>query len=435
MMCGAPVVREPADGARAARPATLDRETLRFIRAIVSRPATFTFVFLTACVFLYLLMEFSGGAQGAVLIEYGAKVNRLIDERGEWWRFVTPIFLHVTVPGFGPLHLLTNMYGLFMLGPYVEKLYGSSKFVFFWMLTGVAGVVTSYLTVRPELAGGPWGYIFKARDYPAAGASGALFGLVGVLFVFGIKYRKELPEDFKRAFGFGMLPMILLNLLIGYLARGVVDNAAHLGGLLAGIVLALLVSYRRPGEPPRRALPWRLAQVALLALVALSFAAAWRNFGGPRPDAGLFSPRELFSLAGPSRYLDAVNDSTNAFNAALDGDPEPAERVIKPLDEEPPLDDRDKQLRGELKAILISAQQFGSTKPEERKKASALRQREQLVAAYEEWQGRFLEWVKAEGGDHGIVMREGEAQGPPERKGGPGGNNAPAERDAPERKK
>ncbi len=213
MMCGAPVVREPADGARAARHPARDHETMRFIRAIISRPATFTFVFLTACVFLYLLMEFSGGAQGAVLIEYGAKVNRLIDERGEWWRFVTPIFLHVTVPGYGPLHLLTNMYGLFMLGPYVEKLYGSSKFVFFWMLTGVAGVATSYLTVRPELAAGPWGYIFKARDYPAAGASGALFGLVGVLFVFGIKYRKELPEDFKRAFGFGMLPMILLNLL------------------------------------------------------------------------------------------------------------------------------------------------------------------------------------------------------------------------------
>ncbi|HZB45286.1 MAG TPA: rhomboid family intramembrane serine protease, partial [Pyrinomonadaceae bacterium] len=395
-----------------------DPETLRFLRAIISRPATFTFVFLTACVFLYLLMEFSGGAQGAVLIEYGAKVNRLIDERGEWWRFVTPIFLHVTVPGYGPLHLLTNMYGLFMLGPYVEKLYGSPKFVFFWMLTGVAGVATSYLTVRPALAGGPWGYIFKARDYPAAGASGALFGLVGVLFVFGIKYRKELPEDFKRAFGFGMLPMILLNLLIGYLARGVVDNAAHLGGLLAGVVLALFVSYKRPGEPTRRAALWRLAQVALLALVAASFAAAWRNFGGPRPDAGRFSLRELFSLAGPSRYLGAINESESAFHAALNGDPEPAERVVRQLDEAPPLDDREKLLRGELKAILVSAQQYGSTKLEERKKASAQRQREQLVTTYDEWNKRFLEWVKTEGGNYGIIMREGE-EAAPERKDAP----------------
>ena len=418
MMCGAPVVREPSGASRAARHPARDHETLRFIRAIISRPATFTFVFLTACVFLYLLMEFSGGAQGAVLIEYGAKVNRLIDERGEWWRFVTPIFLHVTVPGYGPLHLLTNMYGLFMLGPYVEKLYGSPKFVFFWMLTGVAGVATSYLTVRPALAGGPWGYIFKARDYPAAGASGALFGLVGVLFVFGIKYRKELPEDFKRAFGFGMLPMILLNLLIGYLARGVVDNAAHLGGLLAGVVLALFVSYKRPGEPTRRAALWRLAQVALLALVAASFAAAWRNFGGPRPDAGRFSLRELFSLAGPSRYLGAINESESAFHAALNGDPEPAERVVRQLDEAPPLDDREKLLRGELKAILVSAQQYGSTKLEERKKASAQRQREQLVTTYDEWNKRFLEWVKTEGGNYGIIMREGE-EAAPERKDAP----------------
>ncbi|HEX6624591.1 MAG TPA: rhomboid family intramembrane serine protease, partial [Pyrinomonadaceae bacterium] len=249
-------------------------------------------------------------------------------------------------------------------------------------------------------------------DYPAAGASGALFGLVGVLFVFGIKYRKELPEDFKRAFGFGMLPMILLNLLIGYLARGVVDNAAHLGGLLAGVVLALFVGYKRPGEPTRRAALWRLAQVALLALVAASFAAAWRDFGGPRPDSTRFSLRGLFSLAGPSRYLGAINESETAFHTALNGDPEPAERVVKELDEAPPLDDREKLLRGELKALLLSAQQFGSTDPEERKKADALRQREQLVTTYDEWNKRFLEWVKGEGGNYGILIREGEEAAP-----------------------
>ena len=86
--------------------------------------------------------------------------------------------------------------------------------------------------MRPDLAGGSFGrFLFKDMDHPSVGASGALFGLVGVLFVFGIKFRRELPEGFKRAFGVGMLPIIVINLIIGYLGRGFIDNAAHLGGL------------------------------------------------------------------------------------------------------------------------------------------------------------------------------------------------------------
>ncbi|HEX8294561.1 MAG TPA: rhomboid family intramembrane serine protease, partial [Pyrinomonadaceae bacterium] len=246
MMCGTPTSRDAGPPPRQ-RPHA-DPETLRFLRAVISRPATFTFIFLIANVFLYLLMWLSGGATGAVLRAYGAKLNYLIDHDGQWWRFVTPIFLHVHLPGLGPLHLLSNMYGLFMLGPYVEKLYGSARFVVFWILTGVAGVAASYLTLRPEWAHGPLGkFLFKSYDSPSAGASGALFGLMGVLFVFGIKYRDELPEGLKRVFGTGLLPTLLINLFIGYMGSGFIDNAAHLGGLVAGMGLALAVGYKRPG--------------------------------------------------------------------------------------------------------------------------------------------------------------------------------------------
>src|SRR5258706_8167651 len=118
------------------------------------------------------------------------------------------------------------MYSLWMVGPYVEKLYGSAKFVVFWVLSGIAGVVASYLTVLQP--GSPWtgiSFIFKSQDGLSAGASGALFGLLGVLFVFGIKFRNELPEGFKRAFGTGLLPVLMINLFIGYLGRGLIDNA------------------------------------------------------------------------------------------------------------------------------------------------------------------------------------------------------------------
>ena len=215
----------------------------------MERPYKFTIFLLVTNLFVFMLMwQTSGmrfGILGAfdapVLVAYGAKLNSLVNA-GQWWRLIAPMFVHVSL-----LHLLVNMYSLWIIGPYVEKLYGASKFVVIWVLTGIAGLVASYLTVvGPAVPlGGLGRFIFKIHDDASAGASGALFGLVGVLFVFGIKFRHELPEGFKRAFGIGLLPMIVLNLFIGYVGRGIIDNAAHLGGLAAGAALALVIDYRR----------------------------------------------------------------------------------------------------------------------------------------------------------------------------------------------
>src|SRR4029079_5252471 len=208
-----------------------------------------------------------------VLLAYGAKLNSLINEQHQWWRLVTPIFVHVNLP-----HGLIKMESLWVVCPTVEKLYGSAKFIVFWVLTGIAGVVASYLTVRPALAVGPGRFLFMSSDVLSAGASGALFGLVGVLFVFGIKFRRELPEGFKRAFGTGMLPIIAINLFIGTVGRGIIDNAAHLGGLLSGAALAVVVQYRRPGERPSVATLWRVLETAAIVLVAVSFFKTVQHF-------------------------------------------------------------------------------------------------------------------------------------------------------------
>ena len=227
-VCGTSV----SGGAATSQPRRVaDRETMRFARAVLNRPYKFTIILLVTNVFVFLLMwqvsqttlAILAPLPNEVLLPFGAKLNYFIQAGHQWWRFVTPMFLHVNL-----LHLLVNMYSLWIVGPYVEKLYGSAKFVIFWVLTGIAGVVASYLTVRPGMAAGSVaGFIFKTTDGPSAGASGALFGLVGVLFVFGIKFRHELPEGFKRAFGTGLLPMILLNLFIGYQLRGFIDNDKH----------------------------------------------------------------------------------------------------------------------------------------------------------------------------------------------------------------
>ena len=207
-------------------------------------------------------------------MSFGAKTNYAIRFDHEWWRFVTPVFIHVNL-----FHLLMNMYGLWVLGPWVEKLYGSAKFVVFWIATGVAGVVASYLTVIPGARPGLIGsFLIKGYDGPSAGASGALFGLIGVLFVFGLKYRRELPEGFRRAFGTGMLPVILINVAIGFALHGLIDNAAHMGGLLSGAAISAVVSYKRPGQSVRVTIAWRIAQIAGLLLVLISFFFIFKHY-------------------------------------------------------------------------------------------------------------------------------------------------------------
>jgi rhomboid protease GluP len=275
-VCGAPVSQTV--------PASLplhERYAMSFARAVLNRPYIFTIIFLMANFFVFMLMWQSSGMNSSalwvgfpesVLLDYGAKKNYYIFFEHQYWRFVTPIFIHGNLP-----HVLINMYSLWVIGPWVEKLYGSAKFVVFWVVTGVCGVVASYLTVIPGAHPGVVGsFLIKTADDPSVGASGALFGLVGVLFVFGIKYRRELPEGFKRAFGTGLLPVILLNLGIGFLLRGVIDNAAHLGGLLSGAALAAVVSYKRPGTRASVTIAWRVGQVAALVVVLVCFLMAGR---------------------------------------------------------------------------------------------------------------------------------------------------------------
>src|SRR4030095_15687774 len=387
-VCGAPTSSVPT-------PSQADRETLKFARAVLNRPYKFTIIILVANVFVFLLMWQSSGMSSQVLwpgfpepvLEaYGAKVNALI-ANGEWWRFVTPMFIHVNLP-----HLLVNMYSLWMVGPYVEKLYGSAKFVVFWIATGVAGVVASYLTVRPSLAGGLLGrFIFKAQDVPSAGASGALFGWVGVLFVFGIKFRRELPEGFKRAFGAGMLPIILINLFIGYVGRGFIDNAAHLGGLLSGAALAVAVQYRRPGERRGVAVTWAGLQVAALGLVVVSFFSAARHMQLP-PVSELQQPPGTVENPAFLNYANAMNQAQEVFVEAIhDNDATNVDAAIKNLESAPSLDQRADELRNELQDFLARTKSE-IARAEDRTTQS---RKARLVEEYGAWSQAYGEWLKA----------------------------------------
>jgi rhomboid protease GluP len=179
----------------------------------------FTYILIATQLVIFLLMELKGGsAESSTLIKFGAKFNPLILE-GEWWRFITPMFLHI-----GFLHLLMNSMALYYLGPLVERIYGNIRFLFLYLFAGFAGVLASFL--------------FSANL--SAGASGAIFGCFGALLYFGVVF----PRLFIRSLGFNILIVLGINLMFGFTVPGI-DNAGHIGGLLGGFAAAGILRFPR----------------------------------------------------------------------------------------------------------------------------------------------------------------------------------------------
>ncbi len=395
-VCGASTTAQPNITPGQPQP---DRETIRFARAVLTRPYKFTIVLLVLNLFVFMLMWSSSGlsfrdlVQGfpdPVLKVYGAQLNYLINApNNQWWRVITPMFVHINL-----FHVMMNMFGLLILGPFVEKLYGSAKFVVFWVASGLAGSVATYLTLRPSLAHGVLGsFIFRAEDGPAAGASGALFGLVGVLFVFGIKYRRELPEGFKRVFGTGLLPIIFINLFIGFVGRSFIGNAAHLGGFFTGAALALIVDYRRPGVRAGITTMWRALQVLALAVIALGAYKVVRNFQRPLPALVRVTPNTTGSVF--LNYVNAMNKVQEKVAAVIHkNDLSELEPVTQQALQAPVPDARASELRSNLLIILsklAAAAASASPSPESAGRPPKLDQ--QLIDDYTEWRKEYEQWL------------------------------------------
>lgn len=195
------------------------------------------------------------GFSGETLVHWGSQFAPLI-LAGQWWRLGTAMFLHV-----GLLHLALNSYALYGLGPSMEGLYGHGRFLIIYLGAGVVGSTTSFL----------------AGTVHAAGASGAIFGLMGAY----LYYAWYVPGAARRHLWSGIWPVLAVNFLFG-ITSGVVDNWAHLGGLVGGLALSALLGL--PGE--------RLWTVRRLAGVALTLALL--AAGVPRLLAILGSAHQFF---------------------------------------------------------------------------------------------------------------------------------------------
>lgn len=153
-------------------------------------------------------------AIAVTLLTFGAKYNELIYQ-GEYWRFVTPIFLHANA-----LHLGLNMFNLLFLGRYLERIAGPTRLLFIYLITGIISVIAS-VTFAPEVL--------------SIGASGAIFGIVGAYSTFIFMHRQALPKKGMPAIG-ELVFIIGINLSLGLMVDNI-DNYAHIGGLLSGFLV------------------------------------------------------------------------------------------------------------------------------------------------------------------------------------------------------
>lgn len=168
-------------------------------------------IFLISSIFSNSILNSTGEA----LIKLGALFSPLIKE-GEYFRFITCMFLHG-----GLIHIAFNMYFLYSLGPVMEKVYGKLKFLIIYFVSGVASSLLSYA--------------FSSPNSVSVGASGAIFGLLGAALIYGYKMKKRIGKEFYT----NILSAIVVNLIIG-LSMPHIDNYAHIGGLIGGVIVSII---------------------------------------------------------------------------------------------------------------------------------------------------------------------------------------------------
>jgi rhomboid protease GluP len=216
-----------------------------------SKPVV-TWILLGIIILVFGLETLAGGSTNTeVLVRMGAKVNPLIAS-GEYWRLLSAMFLHI-----GIMHLAFNGYALVAIGTELERILGWQRFLTIYILSGLFGGLASYA--------------FSASL--SAGASGAIFGMIGALAAFFLRHRQQLGSWGQRRLA-NIAFLIVINLFLGFTQPGI-DNMAHLGGLVSGFCLGWALAPRYKVDPVamrlvdrnRQGRYWAALGVAVLLLV------------------------------------------------------------------------------------------------------------------------------------------------------------------------
>jgi rhomboid protease GluP len=233
-----------------------------------------------ACVVVFLVELWQARTwwtvHGNVLLAMGANFGPKV-QAGEYWRLLSSVFLHGS-----PLHLALNMLALWQVGYFIERIFGRAGTLLLFIACGLLGSLAS---------------VWWRAEGLSVGASGAIFGLYGALLVWLIRQRHEVPLSIFKQLRSGTLGFIAYSLFAGVALPGI-DNAAHIGGLLCGMVLGIGMAPplgKPPGQQWRQRSTWAAIAVSMLCAYSLwhtapQVAVAWQQhaeFSGVTRDFAL----------------------------------------------------------------------------------------------------------------------------------------------------
>lgn len=168
---------------------------------------------------IFIAETTAGGSRDTrIALKFGAQYTPDL-ERGQWWRMFTSMFVH-----FGVIHIISNMYALYSIGTSVESMLGSGRFLLLYLFSGSCGNLFTYLVEK------------STGNYAiSAGASGAIFGLMGFYLMLGMlpQFRSYVPVS-------SVMTNLAINLVVGF-TNPQINMKAHIGGLFGGMLCALMV--------------------------------------------------------------------------------------------------------------------------------------------------------------------------------------------------
>ena len=187
-----------------------ERKSKKMEKIFSSKKPIVTNTIIILCILMFIISGF--GFDTYTLLKYGANSSILV-KSGEYYRLFSYMFLHA-----GFLHIILNMYSLYIVGPQVENFFGKWKYALIYILSGISGGLLS---------------IAFNDNVVSVGASGAIFGLFGALIYFGYNYRGYIGTIIRSQ----IVPIVIYNLFIGFFIPGI-DVSGHVGGLLGGLIVA-----------------------------------------------------------------------------------------------------------------------------------------------------------------------------------------------------
>lgn len=207
-----------------------------------------TYIFIMINIGVYMLMYTKGKGSENIetLINFGAIYNPLV-KSGQYYRIITSAFVHI-----GMLHLLCNMYSLFIIGPQIEQFYGKIKYFIIYFFSIIMG---SLFTI-----------VLSNTNTVSAGASGAIFGLLGSLLYFGIHYRGYIGNSIVNQ----VLPILILNLFITF-STPHISAPAHIGGLIGGYLISYSLGANLDEDSKQKVRGLGISIILIIFLIYMGF--------------------------------------------------------------------------------------------------------------------------------------------------------------------